>query len=192
LLLVASRYHPIRETHHAIGQALPALARAVDGMEGVHCLIKPHPAEPSEPYEGALRATAARRTRVLPASADLLELLNAADVLVTVESLSAVEALVLGRPVVVLETPNHLRDLVEKGVALGVAKGADPGATLWTVLCDAETREQLEQARQRYLSELAMGVDGRAVERILELVRTLALGAPHEPGRLPGAARGSF
>jgi len=178
LLLVASRFRPIRETHHAIGRALPALARAVDGMEGVHCLIKPHPAEPAEPYEQVLRETDARRTRVLPPRAELLELLHAADVLVTVESLSAVEALVLGRPVVVLETPNHLRDLVEAGVAVGVAQGADPGGALWSVLCDAETREQLERARERYLSELAMGVDGRAAERILELVRALAGAAP--------------
>jgi hypothetical protein len=89
-----------------------------------------------------------------------------------------VEALVLGRPVVVLETPNHLRDLVEAGVAVGVAQGADPGGALWSVLCDAETREQLERARERYLSELAMGVDGRAAARILELVRALAGAAP--------------
>ena len=174
LLVLASRFHPIRETHHAAGGALPALVRAVDGLEGVHCLIKPHPAEPSDPYERVLREAGARRTRVLPPRAELLELLHAADVLVTVESLSAVEALVLGRPVVVLETPNHLRDLVQAGVAVGVAKGADPAGALWSVLRDPDAREQLEAARQRYLGELAMGVDGGAAARILDLVRAMA------------------
>ena len=42
-----------------------------------------------------------------------MELLHAADALCTVESLSAVEALVLGRPVLVLNTPTNLRELVE-------------------------------------------------------------------------------
>jgi len=45
--------------------------------------------------------------------ADLVKLLFAADVLVTVESLSAVEALVLDRPVVVLNMPTNLAEMVE-------------------------------------------------------------------------------
>jgi glycosyltransferase involved in cell wall biosynthesis len=173
VLVVASRFRAIRDTHHAIGAAVPALARAVDAL-GARCLVKPHPAEPAEPYERALREAGAQNTRVLPSTADLLELLYAADALVTVESLSAVEALVLGRPVVVLEMPTHLRDLVGAGVAVGVAAGADPEPALWSVLRDPDTREQLERARERYLSELAMGVDGRATERILGLLREMA------------------
>lgn len=187
LLVVASRFRPIRDTHHAIGQAVPALLRAVDALEGVHCLIKPHPAEPPEPYQRALREAAVSRTRVLPPFVDLLKLLHAADALVTVESLSAVEALVLGRPVVVLEMPNHLRDLVEAGVAVGVESGRDPAGALWAVLRDPETRERLEERRRAYLSELAMGVDGRATRRILALVRETALSAALPAIRRPAA-----
>jgi hypothetical protein len=99
-----------------------------------------------------------------------------------VESLSAVEALVLGRPVVVLEMPNHLRDLVDAGVALGVSAGRDPGGALWAALRDPDAREQLEQARQSYLTQLAMGVDGRATERILALVREMAADAASAAG----------
>ena len=75
---------------------------------------------------------------------------------------------------VVLEMPTHLRDLVEAGVALGVPKGRDPGGALWSALRDPDAREQLAEARGRYLSELALGVDGRATERILALVREMA------------------
>ena len=71
----------------------------------------------------ALRATGATRARSSPPAPTSLELLHAADALVTVESLSAVEALVLGRPVVVLNMPTNLREMVEAGVALGVAAG---------------------------------------------------------------------
>jgi glycosyltransferase involved in cell wall biosynthesis len=177
LLVVASRFRPIRETHHAIGAALPALLRAVEGLQGARCVIKPHPAEPDGPYRHAVDEARAARTIVLPPSADLLELLHAGDVLVTVESLSAAEALVLGRPVVVLEMPNHLRDLVDAGVAVGVPAGADPGAALCSVLFDAETRARLWQNRRRYVAELAMGVDGGATDRILALVAEMAGGS---------------
>jgi glycosyltransferase involved in cell wall biosynthesis len=95
-------------------------------------------------------------------------------VLVTVESLSAVEALVLGRPVVVLNMPSNLRDLVEAGVALGVPAGDDPAAALRAAL-EPATREALAAARARYLSDFALGVDGQATARILGLIRRTAV-----------------
>src|SRR5207245_475351 len=88
---------------------------------------------------------------VVTGSPKFVELLHAADALVTVESLSAVEALVLGRPVVVLNMPTHLRELVAAGAALGVAAGADPTPALRGALFDEAVRRGLEQSRQRYV-----------------------------------------
>jgi hypothetical protein len=176
LLVVASRHRAIRETHQSIGSTFPALLRAVEALGGARCLVKPHPAEPADLYEADLRATGAVRTRILPAGADLVELLQAADALVTVESLSAVEALVLDRPVVVLNMPTNLRELVESGAALGVPAGEDPRPALEAVLFDEATRARLAEARERYLSEVAHGVDGGATARIIELIRAVARG----------------
>jgi len=181
LLVVASRHRAIRETHTSIGPAFPALLRAVEALPGVRCLVKPHPAEPAEPYEADRRAAGAAATRILRPSSDLASLLQAADALVTVESLSAVEALVLGRPVVVLQMPTNLRALVASGAALGVSEGEDPRPALEAVLFDPATRARLEEARGRYLSEVAHGVDGRATERILALLRDTA-GPPRVVG----------
>jgi len=112
--------------------------------------------------------------RVLAPQSELLDLLIAADALVTVESLSAVEALVVGRPVVILDMPTHLSALVDAGVALGVAGGEDPTDTLRRALFDAETRNALQHARALYLDELALGVDGQATARIVDLLRDTA------------------
>ncbi|HEY3119413.1 MAG TPA: CDP-glycerol glycerophosphotransferase family protein [Vicinamibacteria bacterium] len=169
LVVVASRYRAIRDTHASIGPVLSSFVRAIESLPGVRCLVKPHPAEAPGDYRADLAG--ATRIRVLPAAADLVELLHAADLLVTVESLSAVEALVLARPVVVLNQPNHLRELVDRGVALGVAAGEDPKPALEAALFDAATRGRLEAARARYLDEVALGVDGRATERLLALIR---------------------
>jgi UDP-N-acetylglucosamine 2-epimerase len=112
--------------------------------------------------------------RVFPAGADLLEHLHAADALVTVESLSAVEALVLDRPVLVLSMPTHLRELVEAGAALGVPAGEDPTPALRALLFDEAARERLAEARARYLRYVAQGVDGGATARIVALLRDTA------------------
>jgi glycosyltransferase involved in cell wall biosynthesis len=160
--------------------------RAVEALPGVRALVKPHPAEPPSAYEAALHAAGARRVAVLPAGADLVELMQAADALVTVESLSAVEALVLGRPVVVLNMPTHLRDLVDHDVAVGVAAGEDPGPALRAVLFDPATAERLRRARARYLSDFAMGVDGQATARIAGLLRETAAAAAETAGGMVG------
>src|SRR5262249_19017254 len=162
-----------RRPHRSLGGARGARPAAVDAL-GATCLIKPHPAESDDDYARLLREVRARRTRVLPATADLLRLLHAADVLVTVESLSAVEAVVLDKPVVVLNAPTNLREMVDEGVALAVPAGDDPTDALRRALFDAPTREALAAARARYRPMIAYGDDGQATGRILALVREVA------------------
>jgi UDP-N-acetylglucosamine 2-epimerase len=174
LVAVASRFRGIRETHQSIGSAFPTLVRAIEGLPRVRMLVKPHPAESTEGYEGVLRELRAQRASLLPSQTDLMQLLFAADVLVTVESLSAVEALVLGRPVVILNMPTNLSEMVEAGAALGVAAGADPRPLLGRALDDPATKQRLQEARRAYLGDVASGVDGRATERLLALLRETA------------------
>lgn len=174
LLAVASRFRGIRETHQSIGSAFRALVRAVEATPGVRCVVKPHPAEPPDAYARVVRELRASRVAVLGPGADLMELLHAADALATVESLSAVEALVLGRPVLVLNMPTNLGELVAGGAALGVAEDEDPAPALRAVLLDAEARRRLGEARERYLSRVAAGVDGNATARIHALIRETA------------------
>jgi hypothetical protein len=172
LVAVASRFRAIRDTHSAIGSAFPSLVAAIRAL-GVRAVVKPHPAESHGEYLAAI-GLSDPAIRVLQPSADLLDVLIAADALVTVESLSAVEALVVGRPVVILNMPTHLGALVDAGVALGVDAGADPADTLRRALTDAETRNALQHARALYLHELALGVDGQATRRIVNLLRQTA------------------
>ena len=172
LVVVASRYRAIRSTHAAIGPAFPSLVRTLETLDGVVALVKPHPAEPAAAYGADLGGSG--RVRLADPALGLLDLLHAADALVTVESLSAVEALVLGRPVLILQMPTNLRALVDEGVALGVAAGEDPGPALRRLLFDPATRQALDAARRRYLTEVAAGVDGGATRRIVALIAATA------------------
>jgi hypothetical protein len=187
LVVIASRFRGIRRTHQAIGSALARLLKALEEL-GVNSVIKPHPAEGHADYERVLAETAVKRARVLPAGAELLPLLHAADALVTVESLAAVEAIVLDRPVIVVSAPTNLRALVDAGVALAVPVGEDPTDVLRRALFDEETREALRIARKAYRPQVAFGTDGAATARIVTLLREVA-GAGAEGAPAQGHVR---
>jgi hypothetical protein len=163
LLVLATRWSAVRPV-------FAELASAVARLEGVFLLVKPHQAESPAPYDQVLERLSSPRTRVLPAAANLVELLFASDGLITVDSLASSEALVLGRPVLVVNLPSNLGSLVEAGVALGVHRGESIEEGLRALLFDEETGRALEDRRRRYIREFASGADGGSTERIVELI----------------------
>jgi hypothetical protein len=174
LVVLASRYAGIRETHKASGPVFASLLGAIGGMEGARLIVKPHPAEPAGAYDKDI-ATAALGDRVrVIADRSLTDLLPASDLLVTVESLSATEALVAGVPVVVLRHPSNLRDLVASGAAVGVPDGEDPRPSIEALLTNAELRARWRESRDAFLGEVAHGVDGKSLDRLVALVSQMA------------------
>ncbi len=174
LVVLASRYAGIRDTHKASGPAFPGLLAAIEGIEGARLIVKPHPAEPKDAYDQDIAAsTLGERVRVI-ADRSLTDILPAADLLVTVESLSATEALVAGVPVVVLRHPSNLRDVVASGAALGVPDGGDPRPSIESLLWDEASRAAWRGSRDAFLNDVARGVDGQALNRLLDLMRTMA------------------
>ncbi|MBK5256008.1 MAG: CDP-glycerol glycerophosphotransferase family protein, partial [Vicinamibacteria bacterium] len=174
LVVLASRYAGIRETHKASGPAFPRLLAAVKGIEGARLIVKPHPAEPRDAYDQDIAIAGVQdRVRVI-SDQSLTYILPAADLLVTVESLSATEALVASVPVVVLRHPSNLRDLVASGAAIGIKDGEDPAPSIQALLSDAAVRERWRNARDAFLLDVAHGVDGKALDRLLELVSRMA------------------
>jgi hypothetical protein len=169
LLVVASRFS-------AIGPVFTDLVRAAAADPSCFLVVKPHQAERPEPYSRAVERVGAGRVRVLAAEENLLELLFASDGLVTVDSLASSEALVLGRPVLVVNLPSNLTPLVERGVALGARGGEEIGRQLDRFLHDREVQRRLSERRREYIREFAFGADGRSTERILAALRETAEG----------------
>ena len=154
----------------AVSPVFEELVRAVESLPRVLLFVKPHQAESKAPYEEVVERLSAGRTRVLPADKNLLELLFASDGLITVDSFASSEALVLGRPVLVLNLPGNLGPLVDRGVALGVRRGESIAKALGTLLFDSSTARSLETKRKEYIREFAFGADGRSTERIVECI----------------------
>lgn len=174
LVVLASRYAGIRDTHKASGPAFASLLDTVRRIEGGRLFVKPHPAEPADAYDHDI-ATAALGDRVrVIADRSLTDILPAADLLVTVESLAATEALVAGVPVVILRHPSNLRDLVASGAALGVPDGGDAGPSIEALMMNPEARDLWRISRDAFLVDVAHGVDGKALDRLIKLVSQMA------------------
>ena len=169
LLVVASRFS-------AIGPVFADLVQAAESSPGCWLLVKPHQAERADPYLEVKRQLGATRMRVVGTEENLLELLFASDGLVTVDSLASSEALVLGRPVLVVNLPSNLSPLVERGVALGARRGEEIRQQLERFLREGEARARLSERRREYIQEFAFGADGRSTERIVEALRQTAEG----------------
>ncbi|MFQ5790970.1 MAG: hypothetical protein ACE5JI_10910, partial [Acidobacteriota bacterium] len=167
MLVVASRYS-------AIGPVFRELVRAAGSIPELRLVVKPHQAESSEPYQAVVDEEGARCVHIASASDNLLELLFASDGLITVDSLASSEALVLGRPVLVVNLPSNLTPLVERGVAVGVRRDEPIEARLRQFLFDPPSASELEARRKQYLQEFAYGADGGSTERILAALRRTA------------------
>jgi UDP-N-acetylglucosamine 2-epimerase len=162
-LLLATRWT-------AVSPVFEELVRAIERLEGVLLFVKPHQAESPGPYRHVVESLSAARTRILSGDKSLLELLFASDGLITVDSFASSEALVLGRPVLVLNLPGNLGPLVDRGVALGVRRGESIAEALDRLLFDDDTARLLESKRKEYIQEFAFGADGRSTERIVECI----------------------
>jgi hypothetical protein len=176
LIVLVTKFTQVRE-------ALPGLLDAVSTLENVRLVIKPHPAETAEPYLAAAAAAIPARARVTvaPASLDLARLLSVADLLVTVNSTVAIDAIALGLPALVLALPNNLSPFVDAGVMAGVtasgsdpANGSDPAspatlaATIQSLTTDPAARAALLTRARAFAAQHAMRPDGRAAARAAE------------------------
>jgi hypothetical protein len=180
----SSRFVVLASRWIAVGSVFQELVEAAESIDDLWLFVKPHQAEPTQPYDDVHERLAPSRCRVLSASSNLLELLFASDGLVTVDSFASSEAHVLGRPVLVVNLPSNLDALVERGVALGVPRGESIEAALRQLLFDDDVARQLEQARKVYIQEFAFGADGRSTERIVDAIfqiaRDFRAELPHE------------
>jgi UDP-N-acetylglucosamine 2-epimerase len=157
------------------GQTPEFLRRVVDAIlaaDGVKVLLRPHPSQPLDAFSG-FGETGSEQVVLVPRP-PVQRLLAASDIVVTEYSTVGAEAAILGIPVV--------------SALLGVRiRSLGPYEELWDVVRDADeltrrVRELISEhvrpgsyERRRAVAERFVGpLDGRASERVAELIRHLA------------------
>ena len=150
---------------------LPALVDAAAGLPDVTIVIKPHPAESADAYDGI--AAGRPHVRVVPPATSLTLLLAASRAVVTINSTVAIDAAVAGIPSLVIGLPNNLSPLVDAGALAGARTTAEIGPQLQRILYDEGFRQQLDRARRAFVERYRIRADGRAAARSAEAVLEL-------------------
>ena len=169
VVLLATKY---RERAHA---ALQALFDAVRAMPGVHMVVRCHPAETAMPY--LTLAGGASTISVAPAEVDLVSSLAVSDLVVTVNSTVALEAMALGVPALALNLPNYLTPFVDAGVMYGASGPDQVAPQLRRALSDDESRQDFRARQQAFMAKYDMLPSGLAADRAVRAILTLAQSA---------------
>ena len=179
LVLFAAKYREAAEV-------LPALVEATRARDDLRLVIKTHPAETPDVYRGVLAGHP--RATVVPADRPLAPLLAVADVLATMNSTVAIDALALGVPALVIGMPNNLSPFVDAGVMAGANTADDIGRALARLLYDREAAARQRAAAAAFVEQYGIAGDGRSAERAAAILLELARRTPahHTPGSSVG------
>jgi hypothetical protein len=152
---------------------LPAVVGATSRLRDLRLIIKPHPAETADVY--APDAGGRSQVTISPSSSSLSDLLTIADVVVTMNSTVAIDALVLGIPAVVVGLPNNLTPFVDAGVMLGANTAEEIERALQSVLYDRQVQQALAGRAGAYAARYGLapepGAAARAAREILSLAK---------------------
>ncbi len=141
---------------------------------GVFLVVKQHPGETSD----AVYHKLANETGLNPfitKNASTLELIAASDLIIGAESTLDYEAMILDKPVIVVNLGSRPDSLpfVREGAALGAYKAEDVLPALRNALSDAETKARLAGGMKKLVEAHCHKVDGKSAERAAEIIRGL-------------------
>ena len=109
---------------------------------------------------------------ITPINSDTYEQLFICDLMITKNSTTAMEAIALNKPVIVLNLSGEpdVVDYVEQGVALGVYKEEDLKPAIEKLL---KEDTDLAKNRERYIEKYLYKIDGKASERVINLIEKM-------------------
>ena len=148
-----------------------AIFGAMKNLENVSLVIKQHPAESEKFTEEIMRQIEDYGINAImtPKNSDTYEQLFVCDLMITRHSTTAMEAVALGKPVIILNLsgkPDPV-EYVEDGVALGVYKDEDLCITMKKLLRDDS---ELSAKREQYIEKYLYKIDGKATQRVMDII----------------------
>jgi hypothetical protein len=152
---------------------LRSTLRALRNFPELQIVMKPHPAEIGEWYIELVKEENAR-VAILSKGADTYEALYACDFFVASYSTVILEAVILGKLGVTVylaggtdPTPYF------KDVTLRVYSAEELSSAIRKALYDADMKELLKKSREKFVWEHAFKTDGKATERVVDLVEEM-------------------
>jgi hypothetical protein len=163
---------PLPQESEAIARAVFAATKKI----GAQLIIKQHPGEASDALYHALAKEYALQP-LITKTASTLELLTASDALIGAESTLDYEAMILDKPVIVVNLGGRPDTLpfVQDGAALGAYASDDVLPALQRALADEQTRKQLSERMRGLIAAHCSAVDGKAAARVAQVIKEATL-----------------
>lgn len=143
-------------------------------MKDFQLVVKVHPAEDIALYQRMAEKYDSSKICVVK-DVDLYALITNCELLITKYSACGLEAMMADKPVVTINLPGQLTPVpyAEEGAALGVYHYEDIEPAILKALYDEETRIRFKAGRDRFVRNWACAADGKASQRIVNLMKEM-------------------
>jgi len=169
IILWATQCHGISEEENK--KNFKAMFETLQNLKDVTLIIKQHPGEGNKYTKMIKDALKYYNLNILitPKSSDIYEQLYVCDIMVTKNSTTAMEAVTLNKPVIVLNLSGEpdVVGYVTEGVALGVYNEKYLKPTIEKLLKDDS---ELAENRNKYIETYLYNIDGKSTERVLKII----------------------
>jgi hypothetical protein len=189
IVLWATQCHAfsMQENAELLGCVLDAMSK----ISSTELIIKQHPGE-SEIHTRLIKTYMSRYKAdalLTPKNSDVYEQLHACDLLITTYSTTATEAVALEKPVIILKLGLRAEsiDYVAEGVAIEISDESQLQPTIERLLKDDSL---LSKNRGRFIEKYLYRMDGKATERVINLIsEMLANSDSHHGPKRPAVQR---
>jgi len=106
---------------------------------------------------------------------DLYSLINASELLLTKRSTVGLKAIVLGKPLIVInfEKRQEINPYVRSRVALEITRPADIKAAIISALEDSKLIDEFRNKSRVFIQDYAYRIDGKSSQRVLQLIEEI-------------------
>lgn len=162
--------------------SLTAISKVLRNMKDVTLIIKQHPGQREVFRRAVKQYLGGFESKIIVTSekSDIYEQLFVTDLVIGKHTTAIMEAVALGKPVVILNlsgTPASV-DYVREGVGLEVDNEEDLGPTIKRLLKDDS---ELSRNRKKFVEKYLHRIDGNSSQRVANLAcRMIGLGGPDE------------
>lgn len=152
------------------------ISNVIQDIGGQQLIIKVDPYEEITPYSDMIKRTS-RDNIVCVKDIDIYTLIYFSDLVITLDSTVALEAMVFDKPVITLNLTkrNDRVPYALRNAAIGVYRTDEISHAIQSAINDTGARHKLALARKAFIYDYAYKRDELARERILELIQGMAL-----------------
>jgi len=152
-------------------KAIETVYNLINGVKDAVLIVKPHPDEKIQYHQSLNLSLHSGKIVLSDKCADIHELIKACDLLITFHSTTALEAMIANKPVLIINLyGNSMTQYVESGAALQAFSENDAISKINNIFNNKDLRRELENKRKYFITEHAYNLDGKASERVINLM----------------------